>query len=411
MKSSKTKLDPIERNIRANTLNGAYAAINQNMVANFLGVYARDLGASAFQFGLLTALPALVTAVVTLPGLPLVERQRNKAIQSAVLALGSRFFYLLYALASFFAPSVWLLLIFVGLSALPNSWATLSWTTLIGEAIPEGKRAMAFSQRNRLISICGLVATMGAGQLMEWLAFPWSYRLVFLLAFLFALLEVFYLLALRRTEPAEKVQLSMRWRELSCLREYRSFLTGSLLFQVGFQFALPLFTIYTLRDLGASPLWVSLIVVSSSIAQIFTYPIWARWNERYGWIKAMIWSIAIMSSSPFLYALTTTLWPLLLLNLVAGFGWAGYNLVSFNALLQTCPSAAREGGIAYYNMLMNGIAAVLPLIGVLASDWIGIRWALGMGAGLRMLGVVYFYFSIPSHRAHFPIRLRARSNH
>jgi MFS family permease len=215
---------------------------------------------------------------------------------------------------------------------------------------------------------------------------------------------------LRRTEPVEKVQLSMRWRELFGLREYRSFLTGSLLFQVGFQFALPLFTIYTLRDLGASPLWVSLIVVSSSIAQIFTYPIWARWNDRYGWIKTMIWSIAIMSSSPFLYALTTTLWPLLLFNLVAGFGWAGYNLVSFNALLQTCPSGAREGGIAYYNMLMNGIAAVLPLVAVLISDWIGIRWALGMGAGLRMMGVVYFYLSIPSHRSHFPIRLRARSN-
>lgn len=408
MKSRKTNLDPIKRNIRANTLNGAYAAINQNMVANFLGVYARDLGASSFQFGLLTALPALVTAIFTLPGLPLVEKQRNKAMQSAVLALGSRFFYLLYAMASFFAPSVWLLLIFVGLTALPNSWATLSWTALIGEAIPEGKRAMAFSQRNRLISICGLVATMGAGQLMEWLVFPWSYRLVFLLAFLFALIEIFYLLALRQTEPAEKVQMPMRWRELSGLKEYRSFLTGSLLFQVGFQFALPLFTIYTLRDLGASPFWVSLIAVSSSIAQIFTYPIWARWNDRHGWIKAMIWSIAIMSANPVLYAVTTTLWPLLLLNLVAGFGWAGYNLVSFNALLQACPSGAREGGIAYYNVLMNGIAAVLPLIAVFVSDWIGIRWALGIGSALRMLGVAYFYFSI---RSHFPIRLRTRSDH
>ncbi|MEI6308291.1 MAG: MFS transporter [bacterium] len=387
-----------ERNIRANNWNGLFASINSNMVNNFLGIYARDLGAGSFQFGLLTSLPALVTTFTILPGLPLVERLRDKMRFTAVLALAGRLFYLLFALASFFQPSVWLLLIFVALAALPNAWSGLSWTALIGESISQEKRATAFSARNRLISIFGILATMAAGQMMEALAFPWSYRVVFASAFLFALFEVYTLLLLKPLHlekiPTSRVGVGQLIRGNPL---YRQFLIGSLLFQVGFQFTLPLFTIYTLRDLGASPIWVSLIVIVSGVAQVAAYPLWARWSHRFGGIAPLVWSLILMSLTPLLYASVNSLWPLLLFNLVAGFGWSGFNLISFNTLLETCPLGARERGIAIYNFFMNLTAILLPLLGVALADWIGIRWALAVGATLRLGGVAYFFSTGRDH--------------
>jgi MFS family permease len=388
-----------ERNIRANVWNGLFASINSNMVNNFLGIYARDLGASSFQFGLLTSLPALVTTFTILPGLPLVERLKDKARFTALMALAGRLFYLLFALASFFQPSVWLLLLFVALAALPNAWSGLSWTALIGESISQEKRAMAFSARNRLIAIFGILATMAAGQMMEVLAFPWSYRVVFASAFLFALFEVYTLLLLKPL-ASEKIPIN-RVRVGSLIRQnplYRQFLVGSLFFQAGFQFALPLFTIYTLRDLGASPLWVSSIVIVSGVAQVAAYPLWARWSHRFGGIVPLVWSLLLMALNPLLYASVTSLWPLLLFNLVAGFGWSGFNLISFNTLLETCPPGARERGVAIYNLFMNLTAILLPLLAVALADWIGIRWALVVGAGLRLSGAAYFF---STGRGHF----------
>lgn len=386
-------------NIRANIWNGVFASINGNMVNNFLGIYARDLGASSFQFGLLTSLPALVTTFTILPGLPLVERLKDKTRFTAAMALAGRLFYLLFALASFFQPSVWLLLLFVALAALPNAWSGLSWTALIGESISQEKRAMAFSARNRLIAILGILATMAAGQVMEVLAFPWSYRVVFVSAFLFALFEIYTLLLLKpitlETIPASRVGVGQLIRSNP---PYRQFLVGSLLFQVGFQFALPLFTIYTLRDLGASPIWVSLIVIVSGVAQVAAYPLWARWNHRFGGIVPLVWSLILLSLNPLLYASVNLLWPLLLFNLISGFGWSGFNLISFNTLLESCPLGARERGVAIYNLFMSLTAILLPLLGVVLADWIGIRWALAVGAALRLGGAVYF---ISTSRGHF----------
>jgi MFS family permease len=390
--------NPEERNVRANVWNGLYSAVNSNMVNNFLGIYARDLGASSFQYGLLTALPALVATFVILPGLPLVERRQDKTRFTAVMALAGRLFYLLYALASFLQPSVWFLLVFVGLSAMPNAWSGLSWTALIGESICEEKRALAFSARNRMISVFGILATIGAGQLVEWLAFPWNYRIVFAVAFLFALMEVYTLLLLKPLYREDRPQTSVQLKDLLRTNpQYRRFLIGSLFFQVGFQFTLPLFTIYTVRDLAASATWVSLIAIASGIAQVVAYPLWARWSFRFGGIPPLVWSLVVMSLTPLLYASSDILWPLLLFNLVSGFGWAGFNLVSFNILLETCPTGFREKGIAIYNLLMNVVAIVCPLLGVALGDWIGIRWALVVGAFLRGSSVLYFFFAAKGH--------------
>lgn len=398
-KKNRNPISIEEGNIRANNWNGLFASINSNMVNNFLGIYARDLGASSFQFGLLTSLPALVTTLTILPVLPLVERLRDKTRFTALLALVGRMFYLLFALASFFQPSVWLLLLFVALSALPNAWSGLAWTALVGESISQEKRATAISARNRLISIFGILATMAAGQMMEVLAFPWSYRVVFASAFLFALFEVYTLLLLKplTLEETPTIRLGMS-QLIRCNPLYRQFLVGSLLFQIGFQFALPLFTIYTLRDLGASPTWVSLIVIISGVAQVAAYPIWARWNHRFGGIVPLVWSLILMSLTPLLYASVNLLWPLLFFNLLAGFSWSGFNLISFNTLLETCPSGARERGVAVYNLLMSLMAILLPLFGVVLADWIGIRWALAAGTVLRLGGVAYF---ISTSRGHF----------
>jgi|YelNatPaOPRAMG01_1025707.scaffolds.fasta_scaffold04761_3 MFS family permease len=390
----------LKNNIWANNWNGLFNSIAQNMVLPFLGVYARDLGASSFQFGLLTALPSLVTSLSLLPGLPLVEKQKNKVKFTALLTLISRIFYPLFALATLIHNGVYVLLIFYALSALPWSWSSLSWKSLIAETIPEEGRNQAFSQRNRLVAISSIVITLITGFVMDALGFPWSYRIVFLTSIIFSLAEVFFLFQMKpliKTPEAEREVVPLK-RIFETNSGFRSFTVGTLIFQIGYQGTLPLFTIYTVQYLKASPGWVSLISIASALSQIVFYPLWARWAKRYGQELMMSITTFLMALSPVFYAISNSLLFLVLFNLLIGAFWSGYYLVSFNFLLSISPYRSRERYIAVFNSLTNLSASFLPLLGVALAGWIGIKLAFLVGALFRAMSGVYFFFKFRPKR-------------
>ncbi|MCR4433707.1 MAG: MFS transporter [bacterium] len=394
---------PLTNNIKANNLNGLFNSIAQNMVLPFLGVYARDLGATSFQFGLLTALPSLVTSLSLLPGLPWVEKQRNKVKFTAILTLISRIFYPLFALATLIDKGVYLLLAFYALSSLPWSWSSLSWKSLIAEAIPEEGRDQAFSQRNRLVAISSIAITLITGIVMDALGFPWSYRVIFLTSFAFSLAEVSFLFQLKPLTKPEEERNSVPLKQMFQVNsEYRRFTIGTLIFQVGYQGLLPLFTIYTVQNLKATPGWVSLISIASALGQIIFYPIWARWATRYGQGLMMSITTFLMALSPIFYAISTSLLPIVLFNLLIGAFWAGYYLVSFNYLLAVSPPNARERHIAVFNTLTNASAVFLPLLGVALADLIGIRLAFLVGAAFRAGSGLYFLLKLKPREAFLP---------
>lgn len=389
-----------KNNIWANNWNGLFNSIAQNMVLPFLGVYARDLGASSFQFGLLTALPSLVTSLSLLPGLPLVEKQRDKVKFTALLTLISRIFYPLFALATLLSNGVYLLLIFYALSALPWSWSSLAWKSLIAETIPEEGRNQAFSQRNRFVAVSSIAITLITGFVMDALGFPWSYRIIFLASIVFSLGEVFFLLQMKpliKAENSEREAVPIR-QIFKTHPSFRSFTVGTLIFQIGYQGTLPLFTIYTVQNLKASPGWVSLISIASAFAQIVFYPFWARWAKRYGQELMMSIATFLMALSPVFYAISNSLLNLVLFNLLIGAFWSGYYLVSFNFLLSVSPFYSRERYIAVYNTLTNFSAAFLPLLGVALANLIGIKLAFLVGAFFRAMSGLYFFLKFQPKR-------------
>lgn len=385
----------LEINIRANSFNGLFNSIAQNMVLPFLGVYARDLGATSFQFGLLNALPSTVSTLSLLPALSWIEKQKDKVKFTAILTLVARIFYPLFALATVLDNGVYLLLIFYGLSALPWSWSSLSWKSLVGDAIPEESRDHAFSQRNRIVAISSIAITLLAGIIMDALKFPWSFRVVFLASFLFSLAEISFLFRMKPLTHGSESRVFIPLSNMFKVNpEYRRFTIGNLIFQIGYQGLLPLFTIYTVQNLKATPGWVSLISIASALGQIVFYPLWAKFSRRFG--KRLMISLAsfLMALSPIFYAVSTNLLSLVIFNFIIGSFWAGYYLVSFNFLLSVSPSDSRERYIAVFNTLTNATGIFLPLLGVGLASLIGIRLAFIVGAAFRAGSGLYLFLKL-----------------
>lgn len=387
----------INHNIKHNTLNGVFAVLSTNLVIPFISVFALKLGASNLQMGLISSLPPAIALVAMLPGAFFVERfGAKKAITGAFILL-HRFFFVLLALTPVLpAHQVWYLVLVNGLMNLPGSIAGVAWQSFIAGAIPPRERARAFAIRNRLVSLFGIGITFLAGQIFRLLpdAHHTLYQVFFVTAFGFALLEVWFHFKMRETVADGQRPAAPRLKtvaaELLSARPYLVFCGCSLLFHFGWQMAWPLFSIHQVRNLGADENWVAMISVVNGAMAFLSYGMWRRFSERKGNQLALVFAALGISASPFLYALSRSLYHVVAINGLIGIAIAGINLVLFNSLLEAVPDQGRTIYIAIYTMLINLSATVAPMVGIGLLEGFGIIAALSVAGAIRLLGTASF---------------------
>ena len=131
----------------------------------FLGVYAARLGATALQIGLLTAGPALVNLVFTLPiGRWLQVRPIGRSVFGSAVAF--RLLYLVYALLPLTLPPdaqlqalIWATFLFT----IPGVALAIGFNALFAQAVPPEWRGVVAGRRNALLSVTYIVASLLSG--------------------------------------------------------------------------------------------------------------------------------------------------------------------------------------------------------------------------------------------------------
>ena len=116
---------------------------------------------------------------------------------------------------------------------------------LIGNIIEEQRRAQFFSDRNRLLTIVGLVVTLTIGIVMkDMTGNRLAYQILFMFTFVIGLLELYFLL--KHYEPVRERKLekkrAMDW-SIFKNNKYVLFLVVALVFNFGWQMAWGLFNI------------------------------------------------------------------------------------------------------------------------------------------------------------------------
>lgn len=394
--------DRLIHNIRWNNINGILNTLSQNMLTPFTGIFAIKLGAPDSLIAALSSWPALVSLLTMIPGARLVDRHPRQKRLVATLMLLNRIIFLLLALLPFLVrdpsqrPIVFVTM--MALANMPGSLATIAWQSFMGKVIPPAVRGRAFATRNQLMSLCGIGASLFAGWMMDRLAFPIGFQIMFFVGFILALLEIaaFYQTIEPEAESEQKAAKPSKFAFsgkalLAGIRSHSSywlFAGASLLFHFGWQMGWPLFTKYEVQVLGATTTWVSLIGVCNSLSGAAAYPVWAKLAERYGNQRMLALATLGMAVTPFLYLFCTQLWMLAVLSLMIGVSVAGTVLLLLNTLLELCPEEARTEYIAYHNTATNATAVVAPYVGIFLSTVSGIRWGLIATAIVRGLGAL-----------------------
>ncbi|PLR76668.1 MFS transporter [Bacillus sp. V3-13] len=384
-------------NERFSIYHGLASTVSTNAVNSYIPLFALGvLGASNQQMGLITSLPSIIGMLALIPGAVWLNRTTSKKKYTVISTLVTRLLFMLILFIPFFPLSVsaWILVVLIGLINFPGSLSALSWQSMIGDLIPEKRRGEFFSSRNKYNTIIAMVITFLTGYFVQQFdsenAFP--YQILLAIGFGFALVEVYYLNKHEEAINVKKEKQESKKINFDVFKNkpFLAFVISGLLFNFGAQMAWSLFSIFHIREAGATALWFSLFAVTNQLAQIISVKWWAKAADRHGNTIVLFVAAAGMATAPFLTILSTNLIYLTIINLWIGLFVSGTNLLLFNQLLKATPELNRTSYIANYNFLLAIIGFIAPQFGVFLLNVFGMNTAMGIISAVRFAAACSF---------------------
>lgn len=388
-------------NEKNSIINGVASTIVMSMSNNYFALFAIGvLGASNYQVGLISSLPQIIGMFAMILGTMIMGRLQEKKKFTGYSILFTRMFligmfFVVYLPVEYRA---WTFVALVGLMNLPGSFAMLSWQSFIGDLVSDSRRSGFFSERNRILTIAGMVTTLLIGITLQWFDKTNSlpYQILFILAFVFGVTEVFYLN--RHIEPKREIVIQTKkfnfgWDAYQH-KPFIYFLICGLFFNFAWQLAWPLFNIYNIKYAHMTGFWISIITVANQVGQIISYKWWGRMADRHSNGKMLAFAAVGMATAPFLTMLSTNMYYLTLVNLTSGLFVSGTVLLLFNQLLEVSKQQNRGSFIAQYNILLAIVGFIAPQFGVYLLEQSSIETAMNISSVLRAIsgGVFLLFF-------------------
>lgn len=364
------------------------------------------IGGNEFHFSLINSTKGIIMIFTALPAAFIINKiaDKQKVTANIVLVMAIIIFSL------FFIPmlpsnyQVMSFIVILTLLMIPIAIYNISYQNITGDLFPL-RRARVLSKRSIYTIIFTTIVTVGSGLIFRYFAQENSeyiliYRIFYFMAFVFGLLAffVFRKLSYIPAEIKEPIKFKGSFKTVFKNKRFTKFVLSSTIFHFGWQMGWPLFSIYTIKTLGADEFWLALITVGSAITMLFAHRVWPRLIERYGNEKIAYICTFGMAMTPILYVISNSLLILVIFSSLSGIFTSGTITVLFIDMLDVVPEKNRIIYVGYYNVLTNITLAISPLIGHYFYDNLGIVYALIITSAFRLLGGLAFMIRERSER-------------
>ena len=398
----------IPREYRANFLHlyldiGWFGILSGSAI-NFLAVYAARLGASALQIGLIGAASAAVSLLIAIPsGRWVAKRNTGLAVfwSSVFYRLG---YALLIPLPWLFNAQgqIWALIVITFLMAVPLTPLGVGFNALFAEAVPTEYRAHVAGIRNIVLSVAFIASSLLSGYILESVAFPAGYQIVFGIGFFGAAMSSLHLYFVRplkkdraplRSDPepvsaqqAESSRGLTSSLRLDILRgPFGKVVVVMLFFHLAHYIASPIYPLYNVNVLhlnddhigiGTALFYLTVLIGSTRLHRLV---------GRIGHRRVTGWGMIGMAMYPIILSLSQQVWHFYLVSLIGGFTWGLAGGAYANYLLERIPDNDRPAHLAWYNIALNAAILASSFLGPLIADSVGLVAALMIFGGIRAL--------------------------
>ena len=161
----------------------------------FLNIYAARIGASSLHIGLLSAGPAVINLLFTLPAGRWLEKRpliSTSFLSSVLFRLG---FVVLVAIPWIVSPTaqVWGMVWITLAMSIPGTILAIAFNAMFAGVVPSEWRAHVVGRRNAMVAISLTISALVSGQILDLVIFPINYQIVFAIGAFGALMSSYHL--------------------------------------------------------------------------------------------------------------------------------------------------------------------------------------------------------------------------
>jgi MFS family permease len=382
---------------------------------SFLSIYATRLGATVFQIGLIGAMSAVVTLFLAIPaGRWLQTQQIGRAVfwTSVLYRLG---YIPLIILPWLFNEQgqVWAIIVITFLMAIPLTPMGVGVNALFAEAVPSDYRAHVAGIRNVVLSVAFIVSSLISGYILDHVAFPVGYQIVFAIGFIGAAMSSLHLFFIKpvessprprhfddaptvktsqrrssqpQPEPLKRIASTLSTLRLDIWRTpFRNVLLGLFGYHLAQYLAVPVFPLYNVYVLKLNDNNIGIGTALFYLTVLFGSTQLSRMVRRLGHKRVTALGVAGMALYPFLLAFSREVWHFYFVSLLGGYIWSLAGGAFANYMLEHIPSDDRPSHLAWYTIILNMAVLMGSLGGPVFADQLGLSNALLLFALLRFL--------------------------
>ena len=346
---------------------------------NYMNAFALHLGATSIQMGFLTAFPQLLGSLMQLVSVWLGTFMPRRLLVLLTAVLQALLMFAFGALAAQrsvgLVPTLILLVILYHCS---SHLIQPQWRAWMGSLVPQKQRGVFFAARTRLTMATSLAVFLGGGLFLSFTDFfglAWmGFCLLFMVAMLGRAFSCYFLFNMHDPLPQPVVAVSDQfYSTLRIVREAfndRVFRNYSL-FVAGMQGMVaisgPFFAVYMLNELDMSYIQYSINQMVYIATQFLLLPLWGRLSDRHGSRYIMLVCSTIMPIVPVLWLFSSNAWYLMLVQVVSGLVWSGFNLTTANYLYDIRP---HQTNFATYAALQAIVTAAIVFVGGISGGYL-----------------------------------------
>jgi MFS family permease len=387
--------------------------------------YLTELGATAFDFGVIASLASLVIVFQVVSGMLTARIRRRKPVWMAVCISHRLLFALVLAAPFLFEDQRWRIWWIIGVLFVHDALAQLSapmWLSWMADLLPPDSLNRMWGVRLRAVTAAQVAASVIAALVIGYFEGRDQVILGFTILAAVGILAgvADILLFIPVPEPPNECPPDPRvWKVISQPlrdRTYRPFFVFMLYWHFAMMLAAPFFTVYMISSLRMPALQAQLINTGVLVGQMLASPFWGHFCDVYGVRPAIQLSLTLKTFTIFGFIVVPPIpavyHPAFAVILVLdGMMNAGLALGMQGAMLQASPRQNRAMYIATVNFLAVGLAGIVsPLVGGTLIDLApGAVWPAGAWqfnfyhvvfalSVLVRLGAIPLAARIPSHR-------------
>lgn len=364
-KTSKKDFEKLRKqSLNYSIKDGAAYAVMDSAGNGYLSPYALALGANNAFIGFLSSVPGLISSLFQLKTPKLMEKHSRKAIVTNFALLQALMWLPLVIISivnTNFKYALPILLISYTLLVSFNAFISPAWSSWMKDLVKENESGKFFGRRSLIVGFVGLIAILIAGFMLDLFKKNNAVFVGFAILFSIALFARLISRQFLKKKYEPKLKLNKKYyfsfiqfiKKIPC-NNFGRFVIFVSLFQLGVYIASPFFTVYILKDLKFSYAMYTILTTAQALATLLSMPLWGKFSDKYGSVKAMKITSMLIPLLPFLWLISRNFCYLVAVQIFAGFFWAGFNLAA-SIFIYNAVTRERMGLCAAYSNILQTI--------------------------------------------------------